>query len=91
MLIDYLSNHSDIKNFEEDIFMYDITAKTAHRLDGELSRKFIKMAKDISNEESNEEFDASPASSEIVETYLKPEPSSRNEEIVINSGYSNIK
>jgi hypothetical protein len=69
--------------------MYDIIAKTAHRLDGELSRKFIKMAKDISNEES-EEFDASPASSEIVETYLKPEPS-KHEEIEINSGYSNIK
>jgi hypothetical protein len=69
--------------------MYDIIAKTAHRLDGELSRKFIKMAKDISNEESDE-FDASPASSEIIETYLKPEPS-KLEEIVINSGYSNIK
>lgn len=70
--------------------MYDITAKNAHRLDGELSRKFIKMAKDSSSESDDEEVDAAPASSGIVETYLKPEIV-KEEKVVINSGYSNIK
>lgn len=69
--------------------MYDVTTKTANRLDGELSRKFIKMAKDSSSE-SDDEFDAAPASSEIIETYLKPEIM-KEEKVVINSGYSNIK
>lgn len=70
--------------------MYDITAKTAHRLDGELSRKFIKMAKDSSSESDEDENDDAPAASEVVETYLKPEIV-KEERVVINSGYSNIK
>lgn len=70
--------------------MYDITAKTAHRLDGELSRKFIKMARDSSSESDEDENDGSPAASEVVETYLKPEIT-KEEKVVINSGYSNIK